>query len=101
MCQDAPSFGRLDSVPKTCAQAIETYAQAVKITPEAVCSVLSHATLTQIEGGFAQVHMKYMPPSGYDANTTTGMGLCKATCGALAQGPCWLRGAVDPWCEPT
>lgn len=100
-CQDAPSFGRLDLKQETCAEFMDATLKTSKATVGQICDgFLSVQTLTQMKSLFWKSHAWYMPPSGYDPDKTLGVELCKGTCGAAGAGPCWLNGAIQPWCMP-
>ena len=96
-CVDAPSFGDVPGIgdDTTCAAFVKYMVPRTHLTTEGVCSRwLSMVTLSQLAGQVPG----YKPPAGYDANTTTAVELCKATCMAVGSGPCWLDGPSTPWC---
>lgn len=102
-CQDAPSFGRIDLKQLTCAAFLDATLKSVgkNVSAGQICDgILNVNTLTQLKSLFWKSHAWYMPPSGYDPDKTLGVELCKGTCGAAGSGPCWLSGAIQPWCTP-
>merc|ERR1719359_1109123 len=105
-CQDAPSFGRMFYFKQlTCADWIDesiksSASKGQHVTAGELCSWAGSLTLTALKEVYSSAHVPYTPPSGYNPDTTLVLNLCNSTCGAVGFGPCWLRGAVQPWCEP-
>jgi len=97
-CLDAPSFGRINGVLITCAAFVD--ALEPQSPRGSTCSWFSQRTLTQIGADLAASGVRYAPPPDADPDTTLGVELCKDTCGAIGQGPCWLRQTAEPWCQP-
>ena len=99
-CVDAPYFGEIDGAWDSCAQ-ILAFAAASSHQPEGtLCDQwLGISTLSALEAQFAKGGTSYEPPPGYNPNTTLAVDLCKATCGALGAGPCWLQGKTTAWCS--
>jgi hypothetical protein len=97
-CQDAPSLGRLNLVKKITCDNFPALTNSS--TSQSCASFLSYVTLTALKGIYAKAHVWYLPPAGYDPDTTLLVDLCRGTCGAVGSGPCWLNGASQEWCAP-
>jgi len=96
-CDDAPYFGTISGHQLSCNDFLAMCASSSKYPYSTYCNWISGQSLTAIG---TQVP-GYAPPPGYDANTTTGGMLCKATCETYGAGPCWMKGNTTGWCGST
>ena len=95
-CQDASSVGTFGAKPLHCSDLFAMGAQRPShLNPFATCTYwLAVTTLAKLE----QQLPGYRPPDGVDPTTTFAIDMCKASCGRVGAGPCWLLQSADPWC---
>lgn len=101
-CKDAPYFGKIGGspFPTSCSTMLASASRTSHQPEGTLCDQwLGTQTLSMLEASFAKGGTSYKPPPGYDPNTTLAIDLCKATCGALGAGPCWLEGKMTAWCS--
>ena len=100
-CVDAPSIGTFNGNDTTCAAFVAFAQKDYKISAERLCDTwLNTMTLSAFAQQYAAQNISYVPPKGYDPDTTTVVELCKGTCLAAGGGPCWLRAPHKEWCHP-